>query len=368
MFHQLMGILGFGLLVSVLLDPALHRSDFVSQPDVDGPNIESFIKDLGADDFPTREVAFGRLRAMPNSLRYLRRHELDADPEKRKRIAVLIDELVGNRYRKLFREATKDRADAPIDLVMDLMLENQEHVSADEWQTVYEISAALEKKLLNREPIAARSERDSLLNPFLRGDSLSVNRLSCQRIIGPRVEAKQSIGSSALIVSGSVGAPVWGRSIVLMRGNPGILDKETAKRTLIGLCFVYCDHDIVCKTIATSVVIARGRILAAEIDDDAIVVASARGSKTVRLFRAGDLGFDFEASGKGVRVRGIRENSVAARTGLKTGDSIVTDGSEQDPISALERSLRRSFAAQSNLPMQVRRNGETISVVLRFGD
>jgi hypothetical protein len=330
---------------------------------------EKLVKDLASADFATRDRAFNQFRKMPGALAFLRGRSDDRNLEVRRRIEMLVQELSPIEFRRRVREITKDKGETPIDLLVDLWVENKDAVEPEDWKHLRQIVSLITRKASDHHRVKLRlPDRDGpdAIEAYLRCPTILGKDLSARgpdffshRIIGERIDRAEEVSDCAAVLSTAFGADGCNGCILFVNGNSRI--------SSAGKSFVYCDGDLSCKYLTGTLAIARGRVMAKE-TTNSIVIENARKSEDVRLFSAESLGLKLAVEGKRVRVGSIMRNSKAEECGLKIGDVIEAEPADVDPVGAFERALRKAFVKQTAMALRIRRGGEPMQIAVAFSD
>ena len=135
---RLLGVACFGVLfLPLLFGQAREKSaplpagvsgqDKKAAEKVSPAEIEKLLSDLAGEKFTTRELASKRLRETPGALSHLRRHLKMPSLvlEQRRRVEQLVAEISRATLKRRLEELATKKSDAPLDLVVDLLLENR---------------------------------------------------------------------------------------------------------------------------------------------------------------------------------------------------------------------------------------------------
>jgi S1-C subfamily serine protease len=128
-------------------------------------------------------------------------------------------------------------------------------------------------------------------------------------------------------------------------------------------CFLYADRDTTCDEIADSIVVARGAIHSGKSPESSIVIENAAHSRAVKLFTARLFGLRLA---KDLRVEHVSGGSRAEKSGLQVGDIIQFKDNTNNLLSALERSMRASYAIGADFELTVCRDGRLRELILSF--
>jgi PDZ domain len=341
---------------------------------VSAAEIEQLIKNLSSTDYLKRELAAKQLLRTPSALRPLRR-SLVADGlslEARRRIEPVIDELARAAFKLRLEALAKQKADAPVDLLLDVMLENRNYVTKDEWKLLVETVGAIGTKLAGPNKykqinIVPNKNCDYTKCEEFIGKELLFD-VGRYRVIADKFRPIRPIEGSVLLLSESFGRHGAYNSIVLVRGPRPRGEMPFQNDPKLSCCFVFCDDDIHCESVSGSVVIATGTVQRAGASAYNIVIEDARKSSLVKLFSPADIGLDLVFKKGQIRVRNVAAGSRAAKAGLKPGDAIVASKKSDDPLTELMRDVRRHCATGADIELRVQRRDYDEKITLSFED
>jgi hypothetical protein len=372
-FITVVGILGlviFSATNAICLDAGSHQK---TPPEKNAAaEIERLVKDLGSSNIQAREAASRRLRELPKSRHYLRRNMHGKDLETRRRMEEIIKEHARNEFKRRLAELAKDGADAPIDLVTDLLLENRNDVGEQEWKHTVEIVTAIAEKLSKGKkgfPKIPDRDFDFRKCEDVIGGIHSADIIGRCRIIVDELIATKGTDLNVAVVSKRFASEDNARNIILVNGDIRVGGKSAKGVGCFGSCFIYCDGDISCEY-AGPILIARGRIHFERGDllRKGIIVDNARQSSAIRLFSLERTGLKLIQQGVHLRVESLVANSKWEKSDMKPGDIISMEQSTGDLISALERTVRKSYVKESDLELDIVREGRRQTIAISLVD
>jgi hypothetical protein len=329
--------------------------------------IEKLVKDLGDENFAIREDAFKRLAQTPGALAELRRFLNDKVLERRRRVEILVQDLAQKNFKNMLREIVNRKHEAPLDLLVELVRQNIERMDYEDWKgilgTIDSITANIAKHSKVK-PLVPYADEDFLTYPLVGAELLSLEMktrgvIARAKFVGDRIVAKGGHALRTVVAATSLESFEWDRCIILANGKISL-------RFMTG-SFVFSDEDVICERLCSCLVITRGRVRAKTIDES-IVIEGAADSSRVALFSMKTLGLALVQEHKTLRVEKVVRDSPAGRCGFRAGDVILLESLQANSLRTLERVVRRSLAEQTNLVLQVRREGRQQSLVLSFLD
>jgi hypothetical protein len=289
---------------------------------------------------------------------YLRRNLAGKDAETSNRMAVLIKELGAAEFRRRLGELAKEKAEAPIDLVAELLLEHREDVDDRAWKLVMDIVGAVWGKVTKERGIIVplpSAHKNYLQLQFFQGDKLSRSRVIGSRTIANHFQLEKTPAlSDCTVIARELNALEdldCGDDILLLTGIPG-KKPPPFKVESIGTTILYCDGDVQSTLIDNSIIITRGRVKT-DVNRKSIAFERARNSPGVSLFSAERIGLSLKSESGIIQVVRVAPNTAAGKVGIKDGDVIETEADES--IGSLECRIRGVFAKQGDLTLRIRR-------------
>ena len=318
--------------------------------------------------------------------------------EIRRRVEDLVESLAARNLKSLLREIVQRKADVPLDLLTDVVVEHRERMDDDDWKGVLDAIACLRNNLLP-DPKSKIFEPDPRVDflklPLVRGESLSkTDRPFLRKVVGTRIGSVVDLTSSVAITSGSYECGSPAKSIVL--ANRGVLmnsaigsfvfsnedikcraanhfliiAKSTVNVTLrsdnfLSKNFVISGGDINCDRIFESTAIAAGRVNAKQITRSTIFEKGTESAK-ISYFSMKAVGVTLVPDGKAFRVEKVAVGSRASKCGFRVGDLLIPDAASG--LADVEAVLRRRVAKETEPAIAVRRSGVPTFVVLRLWD
>jgi hypothetical protein len=351
---------------------------------VSAEEIEKLVKELGSSSFAKRAEATRLLRDTPRSLHYLRQRSTDRnlELEERRRIETLITDICQLRFKRRLEALAKEKSDAPLDLLTDLLLENREHVTDHEWALTIEIVSSIADKLSQAKKkfnVLGYDQLGQVLDhrkfPTIIGKNvfLSPDEIGRRRIIADRLALKSrerpGFASIIAVLSERIDSDIsiCGESILLFSGDRGSRPSWTRDLGMVISSFVYCDGDFHGGEISGCVFVIGGR-LKSDPPKNSIVIENSRKSAHVKCFTVEDIGLKMIRDAKTLRVANVTPGSKAALSGFKVGDILITDLAGDDALFKLERNIRRAYAGFTEIILMIRRNDRAEKIVLSFAE
>src|ERR1043165_588301 len=216
----------FGLVVVyqnyfVSVDAGLGKKDQPKPPKE--AEIEQLVKDLGHESFAVREHASKQLAQTPGALAILRLFLNDKVLERRRRVAFLVEECKRQHFKKLLRAIVKQKHEAPLDLLVDLVTEHRERIHVEDWKEIFETIALIQANILKdskTKPQVPDPNENFPTRPLIRGEILSSwDRKADCKIVGDRVGSKASFVRATVVTTASMEATTYIKSIILANGS-----------------------------------------------------------------------------------------------------------------------------------------------------
>jgi hypothetical protein len=361
--------------------------------------VESLVKQLGDNNFAIRDQASRRLEQTPGALAQLRPYLKHDVLEVRRRVAELVEKLSAKNFKSLLREIVERKQDAPLDLLIDLVVENRERMDEDDWKGVLNAIACVRSNLLP-DPKAKTwvpNPKEGFLEfPLVRAESLGrFDRPFRKKIVGGRIETQNQFTSTLIITSGSFEpSEVLLKCIVLANGSilmfrsssglvfsnedikcqglinsmviaKGSVDATRLTDNTIFQSVVFSGGDINCDHLCDSTAIARGRVNAKRVTRSAVFEQSAKSAR-VSYFSMKAVGLTLLADGKAFRVEKVVAGSRASKCGFRIDDLLIVNA--PSGLGELDTVIRRLVAKEAEPVLPLRRNGESTHVILRLWD
>ena len=282
-------------------------------------------------------------------------------------VELLVRELSRESLKRRVGDLVKEKNEAPLDLLVDMLLENRNDVGEEQWKQTVEIASTIAESICNAKKMkTALPDCDYRKCADLIGGEFSFNRLPPSRIIADRLLVQRGFEKSIAIVSERLDSEACAECYVLLRAN----QRSQAKPDLgvkYGGCFVFSDGDLACELISGCIVIARGSVRSKR-TVDSIVIENASHGSLIRFFMPERVGLKLIQDGEQIRVKDVFPGSNADKCGIKSGDAIQSDKKPKDSIAALTRQLRLAYATETELELRIKRGIEKKMIILSFGE
>lgn len=345
-----------------------------------GLEIEKLVQGLTSGTKATREESAQRLREIPGVLSPLRRALAKAEArEHREQLENLVDQIRSAHFRRRLFELAKRKADAPLDLLAELLLENRRYVTPAEWKTANELIIEISDHLCQDKKKKLRFPEETPPYPVFKdtvGKEVVISEFSWNRVIADKLSVDlqrvgRNFGGNFLVLShpssdrrkrGS-----WGE-IILVRAQPN--DKHRQEFGNMNGSFIFCDGDVDCESGRDCVLIATGKITYNESGNQpsSIVIPDAHQSKKLRLFSCADFGLELADKDSKLQVVAVSAGSIAEKSRLKRGDIIEEGGGKGPSLSNFRRQMRQAYAQETEIPLAIHRDGKKIGISVSFVD
>ena len=339
--------------------------------------IEKLIKQIDDGDSKTREKAAKELAEISGALTPLRKAAADvkATKESRKQLEGVIDQIRAAHFKRRLAELAKRKADAPLDLLAELLLENRQSVTPAEWKMAKELILDISDHLCQDKKKLRFSEENPPF-PVTVGKEVIISEVDWNRVIADKLtfdpkRVGRDFARNILVLShplsdrrkrGSHG------EIILIRAQPS--DKHRQEFGRVYYSFIFCDGDLDCYSGLESVLIASGKITYNQSGNqpNSIVIPDAHRSKKIRLFSCADFGLDIAEKDSKLEAVAISAGSIAEKSGFKRGDIIEGAGGKSLSLADFRRQMRQAYAQEIEIPLAIRRDGKKMEISVSFVD
>jgi hypothetical protein len=213
----------------------------------------------------------------------------------------------------------------------------------------------------------------------------------CQQVIGknvvfrdPRMRLSDAPHKMRLIADRlEIGYLMPGNIIVLSEPlNSGMNHLQNAFLTLGGVlkardpdnilpdiasCFVFTCGDFSCTGASSSLVIAGGHIFIPNVDNS-VLIPKARQTSAVKWFSTERVGFTLVQKGRFLSIEKVVPGTPADKCGLKNGDQIHSKLGAGPLLREFESRVKRAYARQADLEIEISRDGKRTKCVMSFCD
>jgi hypothetical protein len=287
------------------------------------------------------------------------------------------DRKAEKRFHQRLAELAKEKGEAPVDLLMELLLENRQYVGEEQWKQAIEIIGAIVDKVYKANKstnrffesifdLEAFSESENLIGRDLR---LSRPQSFDHRVIADRLTATNL--QSSLVVCQNL--EFADKKFPIVNGGGTVLLMKSAGAIRFGQLdgmLIYCDGDVRCEFSPITMVIARGKVT---VDlgsgpkyPTPFFIENAGHASAVMLFSLDRVGMKVVQREKALYVESVSKNSPADTSGFKQGDTIDIVAKTTDPLSDLECIVRAAYVREINLELNVIREGRRQQIVFCF--
>jgi hypothetical protein len=340
-------------------------------------DVEKLVNDLASSSLPDRQSAAKRLASMPGALCRLRPHLSNPtlNIEHHRRLQQVFDEVATASLKKRFEALAREKADAPLDLVVDLLLENRQYVGDDVWRDTMEILKPIVAKHSHKMkgpnfPLLycdyRKCEQVIGKNVIMRDARMRLRDAPRMRLIADRVEMGILKPGSIIVLSEPLtSGMVFIQSVFLTRG--GVLKAHDPDNTHaeITSCFVFTCGDFTGTSASSSLVIAGGHIFIRNVNDS-VLIPKAREKSPVKWFSTERVGFTLVEKGTILSVEKVVPGTPADKCGLKNGDQINAKLGTGSLLREFESRIRRAYAGLADLEIEIARDGQRTKCVMSF--
>ena len=365
---------------------------------VTATEVEALVKQLGDNSFAIRDQASRRLEQTPGALAQLRPFLKHDVLEVRRRVSELVEKLSAKNFKSLLREIVERKQDVPLDLLIDVVVENRERMDEDDWKGVLNAIACVRTNLLPDPKAKTRvpDPKDGFMQfPLVRGESLErSDRPFRKKVVGSSIRATHltlSVAitsssyepsnplksivlanggilmfacSSCLVFSNEdIKGQTLNNSMVIARGSVDVT-RLTADNHIVK-SLVFSGGDINCDQLVDSTAIAAGRVKANRVTRSAVFEQGAKAAR-VSYFSMKAVGLTLAAEGKAFRVEKVLDGSRASKCGFRVGDVLIIHA--PSGLAELDTVIRRLVAKETEPALPLRRNGESTHAILRLWD
>jgi PDZ domain len=340
--------------------------------------IEALVKNLASDKEAARESAAKQLRETPGALTYLRAALADKNAQgaNRRQLEELVDQIRAAHFKRRLAEMAKRKADAPLDLLAELLLENRQSVTPAEWKMAKELMLEISDHLCQDKKNKLKFSEENPPFPVTVGKEVTISEIDWNRVIADNLffdpkRPGRIFARNILVLSnplsdrrkrGSFG------EIILIRAQPNEKHRQEFGRA--NSSFIFCDGDLNCDSALHGVLIATGKITYSESGNEPtnIVIPDAHQSKKIRLFSCADFGLELAEKDSKLEAVAISAGSIAEKSGLKRGDIIEEAGGKSLSLADFRRQMRQAYAQEIEIPLAIRRDGKKVGVSVSFVD
>jgi hypothetical protein len=363
--------------------------------------IEELVRQLGDNDFATREEATRRLMTREDAVPALRKALRSPDQEVARRAAKVLEALHHKEDKRVLARLQELGKNGEADQAAELLVRRQ---NWDDEGAAWQVMTVLAGKVVDLgqkefgadRPIPPvqglpvgdfRRWADDYHAEFLTKGRVAFDRNKGRMggfvVRAADISLMDAIGGSLLVAAGSVRTPTpmdQSREIgpgVIIAGGSVDLDS-------ISGCVIVTDGDVTARDgIDQSLIVARGDVRCPGFARNSRIVTSgsvhlageknAHGMQVkereatplgfVRFFDPARAGVTVTEAEGGVRVTAVKEGKPFARAGLQSDDLIRTiDGTAVEGPESFRRLLRTALAEGGTMVFNVRRAGGTMEI------
>lgn len=344
--------------------PALMASE--QAPSTNDELINLLIKQLGSDNFKTRDQATRRLSAMEEAYPALRRAMASADPEIRRRAELLVRSFAG-RIEKRTRQRLVDTFWSGEDLSIDELIDSvvwHNWVDDECWRVVLAFSRDLGARIGTKGTLQEFRSPVDLRSPCIVRDTWNEFRLEEARLIAKHVDAHGDFKGSTILCRGAVhNGDIYG-CLLLATGD---IKAKNRGGGYIANSMVFCDGDVIAGKIVRSVIVATGSVKSDSATSCFIIENARNPLPFLKLFDPSQAGIEVSSTKEGVRVENVHEGKRFAKAGVERGDVLVAvDKTKITSAEQFRKLLRRLVVENREGVFRLQRGHKTLEVVLPF--
>jgi hypothetical protein len=262
-------------------------------------------------------------------------------------------------------------------MVVDLLLENRQYVSDEVWRDTMEILKAIVAKHSHKMkgpdfPLLfcdyRKCEQVIGKNIIMRDARMRLNDAPRMRVIADRLEMGRTQPGNIIVLSEPLtSGQDFRQSAILIRG--GVLKAHDPDKThgQIDDCFVFTCGDFSGTSAYSSLVIAGGYIFMRNVHNS-VQIPKARQTSAVKWFSTERVGFTVVEKGRRLSVDKVYPGTPADKCGLKNGDQIHSKLGAGPLLREFESRVRRAYARQADLEIEIARDGKRTKCVMSFCD
>jgi hypothetical protein len=363
--------------------------------------IDELVRQLGSEDFATREEATRRLMTREDAVPALRKALRSPDQEVARRAAKVLEALHHKEDKRVLARLQELGRNGEADQAAELLVRRQ---NWEDEEAAWQVMTALAGKVvdLSQNEFGANGRVPSVehlpAGDFRRwADEMHAEVQTTGRVALDRKKARlagfvvraadisvvDSIGSSLLVAAGSLRAPaatdqsqLIGTSVIIAGGSVEVhhisgcvivSDGDVTARDGIFECVILARGDVRCPGfVRNSRIVTSGSVhLAQEKNANGMKVKEKEGTPLgfVKFFDPARAGVTVSQAEGGVRVTAVKEGRPFARGGLQPDDLILAlDGTAVEGPESFRRLLRTALAEGGNMVLKVRRAARTLDI------